>query len=113
MRSVVALHEYLLSNGDIPPETSFKDNFPSFYPNKNEQKWTSHCFIIRPTSQNIKISKFVLSQTIRFIKFIEKDINIYDIKEVNYENIVHLNSNGAHLIPLDLVKLKIINIWQT
>uniref|UniRef100_A0A0A9E763 Uncharacterized protein n=1 Tax=Arundo donax TaxID=35708 RepID=A0A0A9E763_ARUDO len=36
---------------------------------------------VLPPSQNISISRFVLSQTIlSLIKFIEKDNNIYDIK---------------------------------
>jgi hypothetical protein len=44
-------------------------------------------------------AKFIISKTMQSLTiFIEKSINIYYIKEVNYENIFHNNiSNEANL----------------
>ena len=41
----------------------------------------------------------VLNQTtLSLIKFVEKSINIYHIKELNYENEFHMYVNEAHMV---------------
>lgn len=65
-----------------------------------------------PPPQNIRVSGSVLSQTILSLaKFIQRSINFYNIKEVNYENIFHSVSNDVHLISYTLLTY-IINLGQ-